>query len=397
MDIPIWPGSSSFATVSASFYNTPSTGSRPTAFGYYDADAVFKVEADKVADWCARAVGYPIMDVELQDLNLWAAFEEATTKFSTMVNMYNAKDYILTLQGTPTGSNLSGQNITPNLGNIIEMAQTYGSEAGAGGGVDWKRGAINIAPDVSGSYAQTYDLNALWADVSESGKRIEVKRIFHDTPPAIARYFDPTVGEGIGTQNMLDGFGWGNYSPAVSFLVMPLYADLLRTQAIEMNDLIRKSAYSFEIHNNKLELFPMPTSKFTLYFQYILVDDRNNPVATPSGSVSDLSNVPFDRIQFGAIKDIGVQWIYEYATATAKEMLGLVRSKYTTIPVPGSEATLNGTDLMQQGREDKLNLITELKELLLSMGRQAQLESESMISVAMQQQLAKVPSLIYIK
>ena len=397
MDIPIWPGSSSFATTSASFYNTPSTGSRPTAFGYYDSDPIFKVEADKVADWCARSVGYPIMDVELQDLNLWAAFEEATTKFSTMVNMFNAKDYILTLQGTPTGSDLSGQNITPNLGNIIQMAQTYGSEAGAGGDVDWKKGGIKVARNVSGSYPQTYDLNALWADVSESGKRIEVKRIFHDTPPAISRYFDPTVGIGSGAESMLDGFGWGNYSPAVSFMVMPLYADLLRTQAIEMSDTIRKSAFTFELHNNKLTLFPIPDANFTLYFDYVLVDDRNNPIATPSGSVSDLSNVPFERIQFGAIKDIGVQWIYEYATATAKEMLGLVRSKYTTIPVPGADASLNGSDLMQQGREDKQNLILELKELLLSMGRQAQLESESMIATAMQQQLAKVPSKIYIK
>ena len=92
MNIPIWPGSSSFASASASFYSVPSTESRPTPFGYYDSDAVFKVEADKIADYCARTVGYPIMDVELQDLNLWAAFEEATTKFSTMVNMYNAKD-----------------------------------------------------------------------------------------------------------------------------------------------------------------------------------------------------------------------------------------------------------------------------------------------------------------
>jgi hypothetical protein len=105
--IPIWPGSSSFVTVSASFYNVPSTGSRPTPFGHYDGDPVFKTEADKVADYCARNMGYPIMDVELQDLNFWAAFEEATTKFSTMVNMYNAQDYILTLQGTSTNQNLN--------------------------------------------------------------------------------------------------------------------------------------------------------------------------------------------------------------------------------------------------------------------------------------------------
>ena len=392
MNIPIWPGSSSFATVSASFYATPSTGSRPTPFGYYDGDSVFKTEADKVADYCARSVGYPIMDVELQDLNFWAALEESTTKFTTMVNMYNAKDYIVTLQGTSKNTNLSGRNIQTNLGRVIEMAQTYGTEAGSGGTVDWKRGHI-----LTNTASQSYDLDTLWADVSESGKRIEVKRIFHNEDPAIVRYFDPQTDTGRGTQTMLEGFGWGSYSPAVSFLVMPMYADLLRMQAIELNDQIRKSSYTFEIQNNKVHLFPIPERAFTLYFDYVVVDDRNNPLNTPTGSVSDLSNVPYDRIQFSEINDIGVQWIYEYTLAVSKEMLGLVRSKYTTVPIPGSEATLNGTDLIAQGRETKTQLLTDLKELLLSMGRETTMQAEATIATALQQQLSKVPNKIYIK
>jgi hypothetical protein len=392
MNIPIWPGSSSFVTVSASFYGSPSVGSRPTPFGYYDGDGVFKIEADKVADYCARSVGYPIMDVELQDLNFWAAFEESTTKFTTMVNMYNAKDYILTLQGTSKNTNLSGREIQTNLGRVIQMAKAYGTEAGSGGTVDWKKGKIAV-----NTVSQSYDLNALWANVSESGKRIEVKRIFHNEDPAIVRYFDPQTDTGRGTQTMLEGFGWGSYSPAVSFLVMPMYADLLRMQAIEMNDQIRKSGYTFEIQNNKLQLFPIPEQEFTLYFEYILVDDRNNPLSTPTGSISDLSNVPYDRIQFADINDIGVQWIYEYTLAVSKEMLGLVRSKYSTVPIPGSEATLNGADLIAQGRETKTQLLTDLKELLLSMGRETTMQAEATIATALQQQLAKVPNKIYIK
>jgi hypothetical protein len=392
MNIPIWPGSSSFVAVSASFYRTPSTGSRPTPFGYYDSDSVFKVEADKVADYCARSVGYPIMDVELQDLNFWAAFEESTTKFTTMVNMYNAKDYILTLQGTSKNTNLSGRNIQTNLGRVIEMSKTYGTEAGSGGTVDWKRGSVQ-----TNIVSQSYDLDALWADVSESGKRIEIKRIFHNEDPAIVRYFDPQTDTGRGTQTMLEGFGWGSYSPAVSFLVMPMYADMLRMQAIEMNDQIRKSSYTFEVQNNKVQLFPIPESPFTLYFDYVVVDDRNNPINTPTGSISDLSNVPYDRIQFNEINDIGVQWIYEYTLAVSKEMLGLVRSKYSMVPIPGSEATLNGTDLIAQGRETKTQLLTDLKELLLSMGRETTMQAEATIATALQQQLAKVPNKIYIK
>jgi len=397
-NIPIWPGSSSFTTVSASFYRTPSTGSRPTPFGYYDGDAVFKVDADKVADFCARKLGYPIMEVELQDLNLWACLEESVTEFSTQVNMYNAKDYMLTLIGNPTSTNLTGKVITPNLGRTIELAKNYGTEVGSGGTVDWKKGYIDMVPG-----SQSYDLDVLWANVSESGNRIEVKRVYHDFSPAISRYFDPYVGTGAGTQQLLDGFGWGSYSPAVNFLVMPLYADLLRIQAIEMNDQIRKSSYSFELRNNKLNLFPIPSVEMKMWFEYIIVEDRNQAALSGANSgsanshITDLSNVPYNRNTYSYINDIGKQWIYKYAQACAKEMLGLVRGKYTTVPIPGAETTLNGADLLSGGREDKANLLTELKELLQSMTRQGQVEQEQAIATAMNAQLNKVPLPIYIK
>lgn len=392
MNISIWPGSSSFSTLSASYYRTPSTGSRPTAFGYYDSDSVFKSEADKVADWCARRLGYPIMDVELQDINFFTAFEEAVTEFSTQVNMFNAKDYMLTLQGTSTSNELSQRTVSPNMGRTIELAKNYGTEVGTGGNVDWKKGYIDLVPG-----SQSYNLDTLWANVSESGNAIEIKRVYHDFTPAIVRYFDPYVGTGAGTQQLLDSFGWGSYSPAVSFMVMPLYADLLRMQAIELNDTIRKSNYTFELRNNKLNIYPIPTDNYKLWFEYVVSADRNNPLQTPTGSVSDLSNVPYGRIEFNKIKDIGVQWIYKYTLATAKEMLGLIRGKYTTVPIPGAETTLNGTDLLAQGREDKTTLITDLKEMLQSMTRQGQMEQESAIATAMTTQLSKVPLYIYIK
>jgi hypothetical protein len=306
--------------------------------------------------------------------------------------MYNAKDYISTLIGTPTSNDLTQRTISANLGRTITLAKSYGSEAGSGGTVDWKKGYIQLSPG-----SQSYDLNALWANVSESGNAIEVKRVYHDFTPAIARYFDPYVGTGAGTQQLLDSFGWGSYSPAVSFLVMPIYADLLRMQAIELNDTIRKSSYTFELRNNKLKIFPIPAGSITLWFEYVVEKDRNTPLIAPTGSVSDLSNVPYSRIQFSSIKDIGVRWIYQDTRAIVKEMLGNVRNKYSSIPIPGAEVTLNGADLISQGREEKTNLLTELKELLDSMGRQQQMEKETAIATAVQQQLNKVPLYIYIK
>ena len=379
-NIPIWPGSSSFYP-------------GDTPFGYYDNDYTFQQDVDRIADWCAKKLGYPIMEVELQDINLYACIEEAVTEFSTQVNMFNAKDYMLTLVGTPTGSSLNNKVVSPNMGRTIDLAHNYGTEVGSGGDVNWKKGYIQLSPN-----SQSYDLDVLWANVSESGNKIEIKRVYHDFSPAIVRYFDPYVGTGAGTQQLLDGFGWGSYSPAVNFLVMPLYADLLRIQAIEMNDQIRKSSYSFELRNNKLNIFPIPTVAFNMWFEYVVVKDRNNPIKnTSTGNVTDLSNVPYNLMTYEYISPIGKQWIYKYALGLAKELLGLIRNKYSTVPIPGAEVTLNGTDLISQGREDKANLLTELKELLQAMTRQGQMEQEQAIATAMNAQLNKVPLPIYIK
>lgn len=178
---------------------------------------------------------------------------------------------------------------------------------------------------------------------------------------------------------------------------MPLYADLLRIQAIEMNDQIRKSGYSFELRNNKLRLFPIPTYPVKLHFRYIVTEERSNPLLHNSGSISDISNVPYNRLVYKDISPLGKGWIYKYSLALAKELQGLIRNKYSTVPIPGADVTLNGADLITQGREDKANLLTELKETLEALTRKGQMEQEQAIATAMNYQLSKVPLPIYIK
>lgn len=381
IDIPIWSGTCTF-----------SPGQTP--FGYYDYDYQFASNAPKVADFCARRLGYPMMDVELQSGSFFACFEQATTEFSNIINEYNIADNFINLQGSSVDSNvnLSQTNIAPNLGRVLQISKEYGSEAGVGGRITWRSGSLSIYTG-----QQNYNINTLFRDVVHPYENIEIKRIFHDGPPAIVRYFDPFVGTGMGTQQMLQSFGWGSYSPGVSFLMMPMYSDLLRLQAIEFNDVIRRSSYSFELINNQLKLFPIPTYNFNLYFQYILESDRsslNNIITT--GVVSDMSNVPYNNIQYANINDIGKQWILKYTLALAKETLGNVRNKYSSIPIPNSEITLNGADLVTQGREEQATLVTELRGALDKVSRQAQLEKQQAENVAMQETLSKIPLKIYV-
>ena len=391
MNIPIWQGSSSFTIASASYYNTPSTGSSPTPFGLYDADASFKADADKVANWCARRLGYPIMDVEMQDINFWACFEEAVTEYSAQVNQFNVRDHLLSLRGNSTSINVSQRVLSNNLGSIIDIAENYGTEAGSGGKITYKTGSIDIVAD-----KQAYNLQTLFADVHEAGERIEIKKVFHEGPPAIVRYFDPFVGTGMGTQQLLDSFGWGNYTPAVNFIMMPIYADILRLQAIEMNDQIRKSAYSFEITGDELRIFPIPRQPYKLWFHYIVKKDRNNVLLTPTGSVSDYSNAPYDNITYGSINDIGRQWVWQYTLALVKELLGNIRNKYSTVPAPGAEVTLNGADLISQATTDKEKLITQLRENLEQLSRKALMANEQEIAANLQNTMRNVPLKIYI-
>ena len=379
---PIWPGSGS--AVSG---NTP--------FGFYDTDSEFQTEAPKFADWCAQRLGYPLMNVELQDKQFYACLEESVSEYSAQINQFNIKDNLLSLQGQSTSSNLTHKRVTPNLGRSVFLSQAYGTEAGVGGLVEVKSGSVDV---ISGS--QSYDLNALWADVSESGNAIELQRVFYEETPAVQRYFDPYAGTGAGTMNLLDQFGFGNYSPAVTFLMMPVYADMLRLQAIELNDQIRKSAYSFQLRNNKLRIFPRPDSDYKLHFEYVVRSDRDNVLITEySGSsdvISDFSNVPYDNMKFTSINDVGKQWIRKYGLALTKELLGIVRSKYGAIPIPGAETSLDGDTLRSEASAEKEALVTQLREILEQSSRKALMEADKDESEFLQEKLRKVPYPIYI-
>jgi hypothetical protein len=341
-------------------------------------------------------LGYPIVEVEMQDINFYAAFEDAVNEYSSHVNQINIRDNLLHMQGQPTSSNLSQQVVTPTLARTVFMSQQYGSETGAGGFVDWKMGHIT-----ANSSSNEYDLNALFADVSESGAAIEVKRVFHDGSPAISRYFDPYAGTGAGSYNMMDNFGWGNMTPAVQFMMMPIYADLLRIQAIEFNDQIRKSAYHFEIRNNKLKLFPIPTTSFAVWFEYIIVSERDNSLVahysgSTSGKIADYSNIPYNNMTYTAINSVGKQWIRKYALANARETLGDIRSKFGSIPIPDSEVQLDGETMRAEAIAEKERLVTELRETLEAISRKALVEADKEESENLQEKLNKIPVQIYI-
>jgi hypothetical protein len=381
-NIAIYTGTSTFTT-----------GSTP--FGFYDADAAFRTDADKVTKWCAQRLGYPIENIELQDIQFYTAFEEAVTVYGNEVYQWKIRENYISMEGSSTGSALNNQVITPNLSSTIRIASTYGSEAGTGGTTTWYTASI---PVTAGN--QNYNLNT-WASASASlqpGDSIEVKTVFQQTPPAIVRYFDPYAGTGTGIQSLLETFNFGSYSPGINFMLMPLNFDMFKLQAIELNDQVRKSAYSFDLINNQLRLFPIPVADTTLLFHYIKKSERNSAFISGSAQnlVTNISNVPYNNPVYSQLNSVGKMWVFQYTLALVKEMLAYVRGKYTTVPIPGAEVTLNQADLLVDARAEKIALLEQLRGTLEDSSRTKQLEKRSMDEGFVNQTLQQVPLPLYI-
>ena len=362
----IWQGTSQFLGMAGQ-----------TPFGHFDADTKFRTDADTVAAWCAKRLGYPIVDVELQDLNFYAAFEQATTVYGNEIYAYQIRENYLGLEGANTSSfditPINNQVVTPNMSRIISLTEQYGIEAGTGGNVDWKSGSFALTASV-----QDYDLNA-WASASgyETGD-LEIKKVFFESTPAIARFFDPYVGSGNGTDQMLQGFGWGNMSPAVNFLMLPMYDDLLRVQSIEFNDHMRKSAYTFELTNNKLRIFPIPTAstitgRNRLYFQFLLKSERYDAqFQDGTAKITNIGNVPYQNPQYLTINPRKLKisiyflifmvgyWKSIYIFEETKQLIimkNLTFSTELTIENLRTYLTLETCDMMiSYTKETKLNL-----------------------------------------
>jgi hypothetical protein len=377
-NISIWNGSSTFTT-----------GSTP--FGFYDTDSSFQIDADKVASFCATRLGYPLMDVELQSSSFYACFEEAVTTYGNEVFQYKIRENYLSLEGANTGSSVNNRNINPTLDRVVQISKNYGTEAEVGGYVTRFTGSLAVTQSV-----QEYNIDE-WATSQGISGGIEVRRVFYEAPPAILRYFDPYAGTGTGVQSLMDAFDFGSYSPGVNFLLMPASYDMLKVQAIEFNDQIRRSAYSFELVNNRLKIFPIPTSNYNLRFEYYKLDDKKTAFdGDNTGLVTNVGEVPYSNPQYAHINSVGRDWIYRYTLALAKELLAYVRGKYQTVPVPGSEATLNQADLLTDARTEKVALLENLRQMLDQTSRQAQLERKANESDNLRKTLSDVPYTIYI-
>ncbi len=376
-------------------------------FGFYNNSIEFQVDCVKVAEFCAIRLGYPLVDIELQSSSFFTAFEEAITVYGNELYAYLVRDNMLTLEGFEITdfTSLNNSIITPNLGAIIKMSKQYGAEAGTGGDIPWYKGSIPLTSSV-----QDYDLKE-WAKKENITGSIEIKRVFYQEPvPASARYLAPFDGFGFGGVAAAGLMEMGGFGGGMGYLMMPLSYDMQVIQAIEMSTQVRLSNYSFEMHDNVLRVFPIPTNNNhnidvegsssyagNMWFEYIKLNDRTSGSVDPScGQVTNASNMPYTNPNYDLINSIGRQWIFEYTLALVKEILGYVRGKYGSIPIPNADITLNQSDLLAAATAEKTALLERLRAYFDETSRASLLERRASEKESRDKELEGVPTFIYI-
>ena len=394
MNIPIYDGN-------------PIWNPNATAFGFYNNDIEFQIDCVKVAKFVTTRLGYPLMDVELQTGSIFTAFEEAITTYGNELYAYLIRENILDLTGLPFENiDLSEVIVSPNFETIIRLSEQYGEEAGVGGNVTWYKDFIPLTSSV-----QDYDLK-IWAKDKGITGSIVIKRVFFQEPtPASARYLDPFDGFGFGGVAAAGLLGLGGFGGSMGYLMMPLNYDMQVIQAIEMNEQVRLSNYSFEIHNNVIRIFPIPGPYEisgvgddvehgqcgNLWFEYIERNERiSSSIECAEGKITNVSNMPYQNPVYSLINSVGRQWIFEYTLAICKEILGYVRGKYSTVPIPNAEMTLNQADLLGAATAEKTALLERLRTYFDENSRAALLERKVREQDAVLRELDQVPRVIYI-
>ena len=347
------------------FANTTS----PTPFSIFDSDTQFQNDADDLATFTKRMLGEDVLSVELTKKQIWASFEFAVLEFGSLINEYAAKSQIQDFLGLPSGSILSGSEnkyIHSSLEFMSRQAEAYSNEIGIGGSYNTISGSIALQQD-----RQDYDIyselkNTAGTVISQtmaSGSRGKMKiiEVFHFKPDVsfLSLTSSPAV------NYLAKEFSFESYNRGTQFYVLPVYEDMIRMAQYDTAFRVRRSHFSYQIVGTKIRLFPTPTATDpqNLFIRIMLPTDPLNPSYQDDSvhGISGIQNLPFGNLVYTNINSWGKQWIRKYTFNLSKEILGQVRSKFETVPIPGSELRLNGDKLLAEAREDKAKLVEELR------------------------------------
>ena len=307
---------------------------------------------------------------------------------------------MLDLLGRSTGS-LSGSEGALPLFNTSEFSRKiliqYSAEFGANSPYAWMTASVNLIPN-----QQTYDLLApisgILSGTSNANQLVQIRKVHHYEPTAAYRFFDTTSVMNFMANNM----NFASYSPETIFYLLPIWEDVLRGTQLSLNQRVRRSNYSFDIQGYQLRVYPVPTRAQKLYYEWSVSRDPLNatiggvPLHQSRGVTSNLSNVAFGHIGYGNINSIGKTWIWRMTLAMSKEILGNIRSAYSSIAIPDGSITLNGPELISQAKSEMENLRQELREILEQLSYKNLMSERVELEELAKKSASNVPLLIYV-
>jgi hypothetical protein len=391
------------------------------AYAIYSEAAFVSGAVDQVA-YTYQKLGGEILDIELKDAQVYNAYEEATLEYSYLVNIHQAKNILSNVLGGTTGSfdedgqleaghTLEGTNVNlrfPRFDFAYARRVAEGISAeGTMGMAQMYSASFDLEADV-----QDYDLqdiiysasvdadNSDFPYYNKVGKnKITINKVFYKTKTASWRFYGY-----YGGLNTVGNLGtYGQYADDSTFQVIPAWQNKAQAIAYEDSIYTRNSHWSYELRNNKVRLFPIPAAgstypdKFWIEFAAGGIDTWDEQSDRKEGveGINNMNTLPFENIPYKHINAIGKQWIRRFALALSKEMLGYVRSKFASIPIPGNDISMNGSDLISQGKEEQTVLRDELKTVLDELTYGVLLEGDGAAVESSGKIQQNVPMLIY--
>tara|TARA_Y100000310_G_scaffold131930_1_gene131048 strand:+ start:585 stop:1853 length:1269 start_codon:yes stop_codon:yes gene_type:complete len=359
-------------------------------FGMYTGSADFLSGASLQVGYTYKKLGGDVVDIELTPANVYAAYEEAVLEYSYIINIHQSKNSLSTFLGNQTGTfdHLGSMKTGPSGTNLAYPRFTIGYARRVGDGAAAAAGFGGTVAQYSASFQpvnnqQDYNLQAIIQSASDSGtddagktvdyagkvdnKRIIVQQVFYKSPRAMWRFYGYYGGFGVvGNYST-----YGQYADDSTFEIIPTWQNKLQAKMYEDSIVTRTSNYAYEIINDKLRLFPTPDAWADGFADRVWVKFMVDITPWDQGTtnvgvqgINNLNTMPFDNVPYVNINAIGKQWIRKYALALCKEMLGQIRGKFTTMPIPGESVTLNHSELLSQAKEEQAALKDKLMEIL---------------------------------
>ncbi len=380
----------------------------PTSFGFFDSDSQFQTEADAMVTFVKRKLGDDVLSVELTKKEIWTCLEESVCEYSRIIHEHRIESELINVLGLPTGStDMTNMYPRQTLEFLLRMADPYATEAFMGGSYDTTLGVISLTAGRQ-DYNLYKDLKDVTTNLSVyeqmatgSKGRLRVVQVYHFEPFAAQNFL---LNASNITNFLASNFNYESYVNSTVFYVLPIFEDVLRRSVLEAAFRVRRSNYSYEVQGSNLRIYPIPSSDLQTGNLYVKVfagqHNPLDPTAVGAGGstgddslygVSSAANAPFSNIPFRTITQPGRQWIRQYTLALCKELLGLIRSKVKTIPIPNADLQLNGEELVSQGREDKSKLTDQLREWLSKLTNSALMKQQAELAESMQAALKYVP------